>query len=121
MGGRARVNQKGRALSGLEQKPGTTPAPTEWAYAPAPESRDIVRLEERYGLFVGGKWLEPTQTYTTISPATEEPLAEVAQATPEEVATAVAAARSAFENGWSAAPAAERSKYLFRIARILQE
>ena len=121
MGGRARVNQKGRALSGLEQKPGTTPAPTEWAYAPAPESRDIVRLEERYGLFVGGKWLEPTETYTTISPATEEPLAEVAQATPEEVAKAVAAARSAFENGWSAAPAAERSKYLFRIARILQE
>jgi aldehyde dehydrogenase (NAD+) len=78
-------------------------------------------LEERYGLFIGGKWLEPTQTYTTISPATEEPLAEVAQATPEEVGKAVAAARAAFENGWSAAPASERSKYLYRIARILQE
>jgi aldehyde dehydrogenase (NAD+) len=121
VGGRARVNQKGRALSGLEHKPGMTPAPAEWDYAPAPESRDIVRLEERYGLFIGGKWLEPTQTYTTISPATEEPLAEIAQATPEEVAKAVAAARAAFENGWSAAPAAERSKYLYRIARILQE
>ena len=121
MGGRARVNQKGRALSGLEPKPGATPAPAEWAYAPAPESRDIVRLEDRYGLFIGGKWLEPSQTYTTISPATEEPLAEVAQATPEEVGRAVAAARNAFENGWSASAPSERSKYLFRIARILQE
>ena len=61
------------------------------------------------------------ETYTTISPATEEPLAEVGQATPEEVEAAVAAARDAFENGWSGISPAERAKYLFRIARILQE
>ena len=108
-------------MTDLERKRDRTPVPKEWAYAPAPEARDVVRLEERYGHYVGGTWLEPSETYTTISPATEEPLAEVAQATPEEVEAAVAAARDAFENGWSGISAAERAKYLFRIARILQE
>jgi aldehyde dehydrogenase (NAD+) len=95
--------------------------PSGWDYAPAPESRDVVRIEERYGHFVGGEWLEPRETYTTISPSSEEPLAEVGQATPEEVALAVSAAREAYANGWSALPGSERAKYLFRIARILQE
>src|SRR5579859_2870909 len=90
-------------------------------YAPAPESREIVTIEERYGLFVGGRWLEPSETYTTINPATEEPLAVIAQAGAAEVDLAVQAARAAFENGWSALRPAERAKYLFRIARILQE
>ncbi len=108
-------------MTDLERKQDRAPVPAEWEYAPAPESRDIVQLRDRYGLFVGGDWLEPSETYTTISPATEEPLAEVAQATPEEVDLAVQAARAAFENGWSDLPASERAKYLFRIARILQE
>jgi len=108
-------------LTELERKHDRTPVPKEWDYAPAPESRDVVSLEDRYGHFVGGTWLEPSDTYTTISPATEEPLAEVGQASPEEVEAAVAAARDAFENGWSGISAAERAKYLFRIARILQE
>ena len=108
-------------MTELERKKNRTPVPKEWAYAPAPESRDVVTLDERYGHYVGGKWLEPTETYTTISPATEEPLAEVGQASPEEVEGAVAAARDAFENGWSGISPAERAKYLFRIARILQE
>jgi aldehyde dehydrogenase (NAD+) len=95
--------------------------PSGWDYAPAPESRDIVRIDERYGYFVGGEWLEPRETYTTISPATEEPLAEIGQATPEEVQQAIGVARAAFENGWSSLPGSERAKYLFRIARILQE
>jgi aldehyde dehydrogenase (NAD+) len=92
-----------------------------WDYAPAPEARDVVQLRERYGLYVGGQWLEPNETYTTINPATEEPLAEIAQATTDEVTEAVAAARVAFEDGWSSLPGSERAKYLFRIARILQE
>jgi aldehyde dehydrogenase (NAD+) len=108
-------------LTELDRKQDRTPVPKEWTYAPAPESRDIVTLDECYGHFVGGKWLEPSETYTTISPATEEPLAEVGQATTEEVEAAVEAARDAFENGWSGISAAERAKYLFRIARILQE
>jgi aldehyde dehydrogenase (NAD+) len=95
--------------------------PSGWDYAPAPESREIVHLEKRYGHFVGGEWLEPRETYTTIAPASEERLAEVGQATPDEVHGAIAAAREAFENGWSALPGSDRAKYLFRIARILQE
>jgi len=90
-------------------------------YAAAPESRAIVRLDDAYGHFVGGKWLEPSDGYTTISPATEEPLAQVGQASAEDVDAAVAAARTAFGDGWSGLRPAERAKYLFRIARLLQE
>jgi aldehyde dehydrogenase (NAD+) len=108
-------------LTEVERRKSATPAPTSWEYAPAPESRDVVTLRERYDHFVGGEWLEPSDTYTTISPSSEEPLAEVGQATPEEVGLAVAAARDAFANGWSELPGSERAKYLFRIARILQE
>jgi aldehyde dehydrogenase (NAD+) len=108
-------------LTDLEQKQSQVPVPSGWDYSPAPEARDIVRIEQRYGHFVGGEWLEPRETYTTISPSSEEPLAEVGQATPEEVGRAIEAARAAFENGWSALPGSERAKYLFRIARILQE
>jgi aldehyde dehydrogenase (NAD+) len=108
-------------LTELEKKQASLPVPSGWDYAPAPESRDIVHIDERYGHFVGGEWLEPRSTYTTLSPSTEEPLAEVGEATPEEVHEAIAAARGAFENGWSALAGSERAKYLFRIARILQE
>ncbi len=108
-------------MTDLERKQERTPVPSEWTYAPAPESRDVVQIRERYGHFVGGEWLEPQETYSTISPATEESLAEVGQATSEEVDLAVKAARGAYENGWSSLPGSERAKYLFRIARILQE
>ena len=110
-------------MAELEQRGDRTPAPTAWEYASAPESREIVKLEERYGLFVGGEFVAPRsdEYYTTINPATEEPLAELPQAGPEDVALAVEAARDAFANGWSAAAPAERAKYLYRIARILQE
>jgi len=110
-------------MAELEQRGDRTPAPTAWEYASAPESREIVKLEERYGLFVGGEFIAPRsdEYYTTINPATEEPLAELPQAGPEDVAFAVEAARDAFANGWSAAAPAERAKYLYRIARILQE
>ena len=110
-------------MSELERKQDRVPVPADWAYAPAPESTDIVTLQDRYGLFVGGEWVEPAsgEYFTTISPRDEEPLAEVAQAGSEDVGRAVGAARDAFENGWGKASAAERAKYLFRIARILQE
>ena len=108
-------------MTELERKQDRTPVPSDWTYAPAPEARDIVTLQERYGHFVGGDWLEAKETYTTISPSTEEPLAEIGQATPEEVHAAVTAARNAFDNSWSDLAASERAKYLFRIARILQE
>jgi aldehyde dehydrogenase (NAD+) len=110
-------------MAELEQRADRIPAPTAWEYASAPESREIVKLEDRYGLFVGGEFVEPRsgEYYTTINPATEEPLAELPQAGTEDVALAVGAAREAFANGWSAAAPVERAKYLYRIARILQE
>ncbi len=106
-----------------EKARGAAPIPAGWTYAPAPESRDIVTLEERYGLFVGGELVEPLsgEYFATIDPSTEEPLAHVAQAGAEDVDLAVGAARDAFENGWSEVSPSERAKYLFRIARILQE
>jgi aldehyde dehydrogenase (NAD+) len=105
----------------LERKQDRAPIPAGWEYAAAPESREIVTLRERYGHFVGGEWIEPKETYPTIDPAREEPLAEVGQATDEEVQLAVGAAREAYDNGWSVLAGSERAKYLFRIARILQE
>jgi aldehyde dehydrogenase (NAD+) len=108
-------------MAELDRKQDRAPVPKDWTYAPAPESRDIVRIRERYGHFVGGEWLEPTETYQTISPASEEPLAEIAQGTEADVDRAVTAARTAFADGWSSLPGSERAKYLFRIARILQE
>jgi aldehyde dehydrogenase (NAD+) len=105
----------------LQRKQDRAPIPAGWEYASAPESRDIVTIRERYGHFIGGEWVEPKETYATIDPSSEEPLAEVGQATDEEVQLAVRAAREAFENGWSSLAGAERAKYLFRIARILQE
>jgi len=108
-------------MTELERKHDRTPVPSQWDYAPAPEARDLVELRDRYGHFVGGEWLEPKETYATIDPSSEEPLAEVGQATKKEVDLAVRAARDAFTNGWSEISPAERAKYLFRIARILQE
>ena len=94
-----------------------------WEYAPAPESRDVVTLKERYGLFIGGKDVAASdgQTFATINPATEETLAVVARATAADMDRAVKAARSAFRRSWSTLSGKERAKYLFRIARILQE
>src|SRR6187200_923414 len=108
-------------MSEVERKQDRAPVPAGWDYAPAPEARDLVQLRERYGQFIGGEWLEPSETYTTIDPSSEEALAEVGQAGSEEVGLAVGAARDAFDNGWSGVSPAERAKYLYRIARILQE
>jgi aldehyde dehydrogenase (NAD+) len=110
-------------LTDLERRQDRSPVPSGWDYAPAPEARDIVTLEDSYGLFIGGELVDPRsgEFFATLDPSTEEPLAEVAQAGKEDVDLAVKAARDAFENGWSDLAPAERAKYLFRIARILQE
>jgi aldehyde dehydrogenase (NAD+) len=108
-------------MAELDKQQGEIDVPGDWTYASAPESRDIVHIADRYGHFVGGEWLEPTETYETIAPRDEEPLATVGQATAADVGRAVAAARAAYADGWSSLPGSERAKYLFRIARILQE
>ncbi|MEX2969223.1 aldehyde dehydrogenase family protein [Streptomyces sp. C184] len=91
-------------------------------YAPAPESRAVVDIAPSYGLFVDGEFVpaHDGKVFKTVSPSTEEVLSEVAQASAEDVDRAVKAARKAFEK-WSALPGAERAKYLFRIARLVQE
>ncbi|PNG18069.1 aldehyde dehydrogenase family protein [Streptomyces cahuitamycinicus] len=91
-------------------------------YAPAPESRAIADIAPSYGLFIDGEFVEAAdgKVFKTVSPSTEEVLSEVARAGSEDVDRAVKAARRAFEK-WSALPGAERAKYLFRIARIVQE
>ncbi|HET9517783.1 MAG TPA: aldehyde dehydrogenase family protein [Actinoplanes sp.] len=89
-------------------------------YSPAPESRDVVDIASSYGLFIDGDFVAGSRLDKTVDPATEQVLAEVATATAAEVDLAVAAARRAF-GPWAALPGAERAKYLFRIARIIQE
>ena len=94
-----------------------------WEYSPAPESRDHVRLDERYGLFIGGKFVAPKSRkyFATINPATEEKLADVAEAGAADVDAAVRAAEDAYRKRWSRLKPADRGKYVYRIARILQE
>ena len=110
-------------MSELERAAEAATVARAWDYAPAPESKDIVRFQDRYGLFIGGEFVEPRSGswFTTIDPSTEESLAEVAEAGPEDIEMAVAAARDAFDAGWRDLPGAERAKYLYRIARALQE
>jgi aldehyde dehydrogenase (NAD+) len=91
-------------------------------YAPAPESRSIVTLRPSYGLFIDGRWMDGHgEPFSTISPATEETLAEIATADDHDVDLAVAAARRAYDKVWSRLSGADRGKYLFRIARLVQE
>ena len=91
-------------------------------YAPAPESTGILSLKERYGLFIGGEFVEGAGSpFASISPATEDVITHVAHATSVDVDRAVEAARRAYDKVWSRMPGGERGKYLFRIARIIQE
>lgn len=94
-----------------------------WTYAPAPEATGHIRLNERYGLFINGKFTAPAggKYFDTINPATEQKIASVSEAGATDVDKAVRAARAAYDKTWSKLPAAERGKYLYRIARILQE
>ncbi|RSD22071.1 aldehyde dehydrogenase family protein [Amycolatopsis eburnea] len=90
-------------------------------YAPAPESRAIANLKDSYKPFVNGEFVDGSgEPLKTINPATEEVLAEVGTASKSDVDTAVKAARKAFST-WSKLPGTERAKYLFRIARLIQE
>ncbi|HJS21027.1 MAG TPA: aldehyde dehydrogenase family protein [Steroidobacteraceae bacterium] len=96
---------------------------TDWKYAPAPESTDHVRIDKQYELFIGGEFVAPRvrQYFDTTNPAREKALARVARADASDVDRAVAAARKAYERTWSKLKPAERGKYLYRIARMLQE
>jgi aldehyde dehydrogenase (NAD+) len=96
---------------------------TDWGYAPAPESTDHIRLKDRYGLFIGGKFVPPAsgKYFKTINPANEKALAEIADAGEKDIDRAVKAARQAYEKVWRKMSGRERGKYVYRIARLIQE
>ena len=96
---------------------------TSWDLAPAPESTDHVKLESHYDLFINGQF-RPSKSgnrFASVNPATEETIAEVTEADEADVDVAVKAARKAHDNVWSKMPGAERGKYIYRIARLMQE
>jgi len=92
----------------------------EWAYAPAPETTPV-KIDSSYGLFINGEFTKPGKAFETINPANEKKLAEVTAASAADVDRAVKAARKAQETVWGKMPGRERAKYLYRIARIIQE
>jgi len=96
---------------------------TDWQYDPAPESASAARIDPQYELFIAGNWQKPQsgKYFGTINPATEQVLSRVAEADDKDVDKAVRAARNAYEKVWKKTTPAERGKYIFRIARILQE
>ncbi len=96
---------------------------TDWQYDPAPESTDHIRIDKQYELFIGGKFVAPKKGryFDSINPANEKVLARIALAGKADVDRAVKAARKAYETSWSKLKPAERGKYIYRIARVLQE
>jgi aldehyde dehydrogenase (NAD+) len=96
---------------------------TSWQYMPAPESRSSATIASQYDLFINGEWQKPQSKkyFDSIDPANEEKLSEVADCNAADVDKAVKAARTAYEKTWRRMPAKERAKYIFRIARIIQE
>jgi aldehyde dehydrogenase (NAD+) len=95
----------------------------DWKYAAAPESKDHIQLDSQYNLFINGKFVKPNSKkyFPTINPATEETISEVANADDNDVDTAVTAAKNAYEKVWKKMPGKERGKYIYRIARMIQE
>lgn len=95
----------------------------EWNYAPAPESTSHISLKKRYDLYIDGKFVKPSsgKYFASVNPSTEEVIAEVAHANDKDVDKAVQAARNAYVNVWSKTSPAERGKYIYRIARLMQE
>ncbi len=96
---------------------------TDWKYAPAPEATDHIRLQKQYDLFINGKFVKPNsgKYFDTINPATEEKISSIAESNDKDVDSAVKVARGAYDKTWSKMPAKERAKYIYRIARLIQE
>jgi aldehyde dehydrogenase (NAD+) len=115
--------QAGADLTRSDSDAPVASAGLAWEYAPASESRDIVSIAPEYGLFIHGEFCPAAagRTFVTINPATGEKLADVQEAGPADIDQAITAARTAYTQVWGPMPGSERAKYLFRIARVLQE
>ena len=112
------------ATTSMKKHDAMVKAPKEgWTYAPSPEATDHIRLKPRYEQFIGGKFVAPAsgKYFTTANPADEKVIAEVAEGSAEDVDRAVKAARKAYDGVWSKMKPAERGKYVYRIARRIQE
>jgi aldehyde dehydrogenase (NAD+) len=111
----------------IETRERLTPGPASsamlWEYSPSLESTDHVKIQSKYNLFIGGKFVEPhsKRWFETINPANEETLAHIAEGDAEDVDRAVKEARRAYDKVWKKLPVSERAKYIFRIARLIQE
>ncbi len=114
----------------IEEKPYKPSSPgskldfgTSWEYSDAPQGTEHVQIDERYKLFIGGEFVAPEKGryFKTVNPATEEVISEVAEATRQDINKAVESARKAYDKQWSALSGRERGKYLFRLARLIQE
>ncbi|HNN31942.1 MAG TPA: aldehyde dehydrogenase family protein [Chitinophagaceae bacterium] len=106
-----------------KEKSNTAKLDFKLEYAAAPESKSSAKINSKYGLFINGKFEKPESKkyFDTINPATEEKIATIAEANQTDVNKAVKAARTAYNNVWSKMPAKERAKYIYRIARMIQE
>ena len=106
-----------------DSKNNTLKFSTKWQYDPSPEGTDHIQIDKQYELFINGKFTKPEtgKYFDTINPAKETPIARIAEAGQKDVDKAVSAARNAYDKVWSKMPGAERGKYIYRIARIIQE
>ena len=100
-----------------------TDSNNKWEYAPSLEGIAHIQLKDKYDLFIDGKWVKPSsgRYFASVNPANEEKLADIAWASESDVDLAVKAARKAYVEVWSKMKASERAKYIFRIARLMQE
>ncbi len=111
-----KINSNGRT-NGLPKKR----TKSVWEYAKSPEASDHIQLKDSYDLFIGGKWVKTKKYFDTINPSNEETIAKVAWANEKDVDSAVRSAKRSYEKVWSKVPPKEKAKYIFRIARIMQE
>lgn len=100
-----------------------TATPFTWSYSPSPESTNHVQLKKEYDLFINGKFVKPNsgKYFKTINPANEVEIARVAEANAKDVDTACKAAKTSYDKTWRKISAADRGKYIYRIARMIQE
>src|ERR1043165_3097442 len=115
------LNSRSRSVVPLKER--HLSSGTKWDYAAAPETFDYIKIPPQHELFINGRFVAPHsgRYFESLNPATEEKLTEIAAADEEDVDRAVKAARRAYEKVWSRMPGRERGKYLYRIARLIQE
>ena len=116
-----RTITKNGSATAKNGKAGTNSKTFKWEYSKSIEDPKHIKLNKKYDLFIGGKWVKSKKYFETINPANEEVLSEVAYASEEDVNKAVNAAKLAYDKYWSKTPPKEKAKYIFRIARIIQE